>query len=200
MGVAAGALYVLLTVRQIIWCWPAGLVSAALLHRRVPARPLYGATALQGVYVALMLYGWYEWLHGGGSGGRLAVSRTPRLWWLGLGLAGGGASRSTLGLFLRSHTDAALPFWDAGTTSFSLVAQWMTTRKWIENWLVWIAVDVVYVGMYVVPGALPDGGAVRGLSRPGGARATRVAAVARRSRRRSRPSEHDGLRASRGSS
>ena len=64
----------------------------------------------------------------------------------------------TLGLFLRHRTDAALPFPDAATTAFSLVAQWMATRKWLENWLVWIAVDVVYVAMYVSQGLLPTAG------------------------------------------
>ncbi len=57
-----------------------------------------------------------------------------------------------LGLFLRHGTDAALPFWDAGTTSFSLVAQFMTTRKWLESWLVWIVVDLVYAGMLISQG------------------------------------------------
>ena len=71
-----------------------------------------------------------------------------------LSLAAAGAIGSVaLGLLLRHRTDAALPFPDAATTAFSLVAQWMATRKWLENWLVWIAVDVVYVAMYVVPGA-----------------------------------------------
>jgi len=92
--------------------------------------------------------GWHEWRHGGTGTGPLAVSRAPRPWLAGLGLAG-VAFALGLGLFLRDRTDAALPFWDAGTTSFSLVAQWMTTRKWIENWAAWIAVDVVYVGMYL---------------------------------------------------
>jgi nicotinamide mononucleotide transporter len=137
-----------LTVRQNVWCWPAGLVNVSLfavvfLHAR-----LYGATSLQVVYVALCLYGWYEWLHGGTGHGRLVVSRTPALWVAGLGL-GGVAFAVAFGLFLKLRTDEVLPFWDSATTAFSLVAQWMTTRKWIENWVVWIAVDVVYVGMYV---------------------------------------------------
>jgi nicotinamide mononucleotide transporter len=106
---------------------------------------------LQVVYVALCLYGWYAWLHGGADHGALLVSRTPGRAALALAAAG-AAFAAGLGLFLLSHTDAALPFWDASTASFSLVAQWMQTRKWIENWLVWIAVDVVYVGMYVVKG------------------------------------------------
>jgi nicotinamide mononucleotide transporter len=54
-----------------------------------------------------------------------------------------------LGLFLRWRTNAVLPFLDAATASFSLVAQWQTARKWIDNWLVWIAVDLIYIGMYL---------------------------------------------------
>jgi nicotinamide mononucleotide transporter len=119
------------------------LFAVVFFHAR-----LYGAMALQLVYVALSFYGWYEWLHGGEGEGRLAVSRTPAGWVAGLAL-GGAAFTLALGVFLKLRTDEALPFWDAGTTAFSLVGQWMTTRKWIENWLVWIVVDVVYVGMYL---------------------------------------------------
>ena len=66
----------------------------------------------------------------------------------------------------RRLTDASLPFWDSSTTSFSLVAQFMQTRKWIENWTVWIVVDVVYVGMYVYKSLCTDGRALRGVPRP----------------------------------
>jgi len=104
--------------------------------------------ALQAVYVVLGVYGWYAWLHGGEQGGELAVSRTPGRWAFGLG-ALGAVGAVAFGLFLRYRTDAALPYWDAAMTSFSLVAQFMTTRKWIENWGVWLVVDTVYVGMYV---------------------------------------------------
>jgi len=54
-----------------------------------------------------------------------------------------------MGGLLDRHTDAALPWLDSLTTSTSLVAQWMMTRKLLENWLVWVAVDVVYIGMYI---------------------------------------------------
>ncbi len=79
------------------------------------------------------------------------MARTPARALTALALAG-VAFAAGLGLFLHQQTDAALPYWDASTASFSLVAQWMQTRKWIENWGVWIAVDVVYVGIYVVKG------------------------------------------------
>ena len=55
-----------------------------------------------------------------------------------------------LGQILDRFTDASLPFMDSLLTSFSIVAQWMQTRKLLETWLLWIVVDVFYVGMFVM--------------------------------------------------
>jgi nicotinamide mononucleotide transporter len=147
-GVVFGLLYVWLAIRENVWCWPAGLANAALFlvvffHARV-----YGAAALQGVYVVLSIYGWRQWLRGGEQHGRLSVSHTPVRWAIGLG-AFASVAAVLLALYLKYRTDAALPLSDAATTAASLAAQWMTTRKWLESWLVWIAVNAVYVAMYV---------------------------------------------------
>jgi nicotinamide mononucleotide transporter len=157
LGVVFGLLFVLLAIRESPWCWPFGIANAALFLVVFGHARLYGAAALQAVYVVVSIYGWYEWLHGGAGHGRLPVSRTPTRWRLSL-VALGAAGSLALGLVLKLRTDAALPFSDAATTSFSLVAQWMATRKWLENWLVWIAVDLVYVAMYVSQGLLPTAG------------------------------------------
>jgi nicotinamide mononucleotide transporter len=147
-GVVFGILSVWLTTRENVWCWPTGLVTVSLYIVVFWQAKLYADMGLQVVYVALCLYGWYEWLHGGPGHGALGVSRTPRT--AGLAFAAGGTVFAiVLGAALRGQTDAALPYLDSTTTSFSLVAQWMQTRKWLETWVVWIAVDVVYVGMYV---------------------------------------------------
>jgi nicotinamide mononucleotide transporter len=63
-----------------------------------------------------------------------------------------------LGFTLSRHTDASLPFMDSILTSFSIVAQWMQTRKLLEAWLVWLAVDVFYVGMFLYKGLYPTAG------------------------------------------
>ena len=94
------------------------------------------------------VYGWYEWRHGGADHGRLEVSRTPAGWWVGLAVAG-TLSSVALGLVFRHQTDDALPFADAAVTAFSLVAQWMATRKWIENWLLWMLLNVSNVAICV---------------------------------------------------
>jgi nicotinamide mononucleotide transporter len=148
---------VLLAIRQVPWCWPIGIGNAALfLVAYVNAR-IYGAAGLQAVYVVVSIYGWYQWLHGGAGHGRLEVSRTPTAWAAGLAVFGVATSLA-LGLVLKHRTDDALPFADAAVTAFSLVAQWMATRKWLENWAVWITVDVAYVVMYASQRLYPTAG------------------------------------------
>ena len=146
-AVLFGIVGVYLTVRENVWCWPTGLVNVGLSILVFWQARLYADMGLQVVYVLLCLYGWYEWLHGGPGRSALVVTRTPRPALpalAALGLAGAGL----LGLALARLTDASLPFWDSSTTAFSLVAQYMQTRKWLENWVVWIVVDLVYLGIY----------------------------------------------------
>jgi nicotinamide mononucleotide transporter len=109
---------------------------------------LYADMGLQVVYFALSLYGWYEWLYGGENRTELHVSRTTRALGVRLVLVG-VASAALLGTMLARFTDASLPYLDSATTSTSLVAQWMMTRKILENWAIWAIVDVVYVGMFI---------------------------------------------------
>ena len=112
---------------------------------------LYADMGLQVVYAALSVYGWYEWLHGGENRTGLHVTRTgPRLGALLALIAVAGSV--LLGTLLHRATDASLPFMDSALSSTSLVAQWMMTRKKLENWLVWSALDVLYVGMFIYKG------------------------------------------------
>lgn len=154
VGVLFGIVAVWLTTRQNVWCWPIGLVNVGLFIVVFQQAKLYADMGLQVIYVLLCLYGWYRWLHGGPGQGTLAVSRTPARWLVLLAIVGAVVA-ALLGLTLYRHTDASLPFWDSSTTAFSLVAQWMQARKWIENWIVWIVVDVVYVGIYLWKGLFP---------------------------------------------
>ena len=141
-------LAVILTVRQIIWCWPLGMISVALYAVVFYAVRLYADMGLQGLYFGLAAYGWWAWLHGGEDHGELEVSLTSsrmRLWLLLAATLGG----ILLGQTLTRLTEASLPFMDSMLTSFSIAAQWMQTRKLLESWLVWLAVDVCYVGMFL---------------------------------------------------
>jgi len=148
IGVLFGFLAVWLTVREDWRCWPVGLVYVAAFAVLFWQARLYAAAGLQVVYGGLAIYGWHAWLHGGEDHGVLRVSRAPRAGLVAL-LAGGALVALLLATFLGRLTDAALPISDATTTAFSLVAQALQTRKWIENWLLWILVDAGYVVMYL---------------------------------------------------
>ena len=146
-----GAISVWLSVRQSIWSWPTAIVNVGLYAIVFYEAKLYADMGLQVVYAILSIYGWYEWLYGGAGRTELRVSRTgPRRGALLAVVAVAGSA--LLGVFLHRETDAALPFMDSFLSSTSLVAQWMMTKKLLENWLVWIGVDVLYVGMFIFKG------------------------------------------------
>ena len=148
-GIAAvfGVVSVYLSTRQNIWSWPTAIVNVGLYTIVFYQGRLYGQMALQPIYLVLSAYGWYQWLHGGAHRSELRVTRaSPRLL-VTLGVLN-LAAWIALAAILR-RTDAALPWLDALLTTTSLVAQWMMTRKILENWVLWIAVDLVYVPMFI---------------------------------------------------
>ncbi|HEY0776414.1 MAG TPA: nicotinamide riboside transporter PnuC [Gemmatirosa sp.] len=152
-----GAVSVWLSARQNIWSWPTAIVNVLLSAIVYYRTRLYSDTGLQFVYFALSVYGWYEWLYGGANRTELPVSRTParRLPLLAvLGVAGALAlgTLTTRYTDVLQHNRAWVPWVDATLTAISLVAQWMMTRKLVENWALWIAVDVVYVPLLAYKG------------------------------------------------
>jgi len=147
LGFVTGAWCVWLTAEENIWNWPIGIANSLFFGLLFLHSQLYADMGLQVVYVVLGAFGWYWWLHGGRSQSRLAVSHTPFLTALVVAII---VAAATLGmtLYLRHVHDSA-PFWDAVTTTLSLAAQYLLTKKWLENWYVWMTADVIYVGLYV---------------------------------------------------
>lgn len=158
LAVVSGLLCVWLTVRENIWCWPLGLIQVSLYVWIFYQAKLYSDFVLHIIYIFLQFYGWYSWMFGGGPmHENLSVSRLSGV---GSGLAVVMTFLATFfwGLGMEHYTDAALPYWDAFTTMASLMAQWLLTRKKLESWLFWIAVDVVAIGVYYYKGLYPTAG------------------------------------------
>lgn len=150
-----GFICVVLTLRQNIWCWPTGLVQVTLYIWVFYKARLYSDMGLHAVYVAMSVFGWWNWLHGGMDRGKLMVQRLTAagtILWLGTAVAG----TAGLGAAMSAWTDASLPYWDAATTVLSLIAQWLMAKKVLESWLYWITVDVLAVGIYAVKGLYPS--------------------------------------------
>ncbi len=146
-----GVVSVWLSTREHIASWPTAIVNVALYFVVFQRAKLYADMGLQVVYLLLSIYGWYEWKFGGAGRTELPVTRTSRRQALTLASLA-ACFAAALGLYLQQRTDAALPWVDSAAVATSLAAQWMMTRKLLENWLVWIAVDVVYVAMFVTKG------------------------------------------------
>ena len=148
LAVITGAICVWLLVKQNIWTWPTGIVSCFLFVFVFKQSKLYGDMALQFFFIAISLYGWWNWLHGGKGDSELKVTHTS--WRAGAVLAIATAAFTYLiATQLHKHTDSTTPIPDALTTALSVTAQYMQTRKLIETWHVWIAADVIYIGLYI---------------------------------------------------
>jgi nicotinamide mononucleotide transporter len=147
LGFATGAVCVWLVTKGNIWNWPVGLANNLFFAVLFWKARLFADFGLQGVYLILGIYGWYEWLRGGENQTRLAISRSSRSEWIGIALF---LIVGTWGLRELLHAvNGAAPLWDALTTALSLVAQYLLCRKRIENWFFWIAADVIYVPLYL---------------------------------------------------
>jgi nicotinamide mononucleotide transporter len=144
-------LYVYYATKQKAIAWLlslAGLILFVVINYRAS---LYGEIPLQGVYLLMSLYGWYQWRYGGKNQTNLPVSLTSLNLWVVLIIIG-ILGTIFLGHVLSTYTAMAIPYWDASTTAFSLVGTWMLARKKLENWVVWLIVDSAYTWIYVEKG------------------------------------------------
>ena len=146
LGFITGGLCVWLTVKENIWNWPIGIVNSVFFAILFWQSKLFADMSLQFIYIVLGFLGWYWWLHGGKNKKELEISNTNTVTWIGLTIFTVIATYFIM-LYLRSVADSA-PLLDALTTVLSLDAQYLLTKKIIENWWFWIIADVLYIGMY----------------------------------------------------
>lgn len=147
----AGMVGVLYQIRRSVLCFPLGLVWAGTSIIIFYNYQLYSDMLLGWFYVGLMVFGWWSWLRGGEDGTELSVGRlTRKELFIAIGV-GIGAS-ALWGFGMDVWTDAAVPYGDALTTWFSLVAQYLLARKLFENWHFWIFVNALAICIYIYKG------------------------------------------------
>ena len=147
LGFIFGIAGVYLTLKVNPWCFPIGLVNVILSAFLFYDQRLYADVLQQLVYIILLTYGWFKWLHGTNNSPTSKITESSMkllivslLIWVSGTLA--------LGYLLSSHTNAATPWPDSAATVLSFIAQWMIAKKKLENWLLWIAVNIAYIGIY----------------------------------------------------
>ena len=151
VAAAFSLLGVFLTVRQSLWCWPVslvGIVAYAVLFWQIK---LYADAGLQGYFFVTSVQGWWWWSRAAdkSADGKLVVSWLTTLERVALAVTTILCAGIAGWLFSR-YTDAHIPYWDAACAGVSITAQAIQLRKKIECWSLWLAVDAVYVGIYLV--------------------------------------------------
>jgi nicotinamide mononucleotide transporter len=143
----AGLLCVWLTAKENIWCWPIGLINVGCFFFMFYGAKLYADMTLQVIFFILSIQGWIVWLT---KRQQAEVRPTKRLSQkLGSILAGIFVVLTIAwGYMLSEFTDGSIPYLDALIATLSIVAQFLLSNKILENWYVWIVVDVLSIGMY----------------------------------------------------
>ena len=145
IGFIAGIVGVWLTMKESIWNFPIGLINVIASLILFYRTQLYSDTFQQAVYIVLLCYGWYKWAYGDKNKPELNITTSSARLWVTLLII--AIVCSTGGGFLfGKYTNASYPYWDATGTTLSLIAQWMIAKKKIENWLLWIVVNILYIG------------------------------------------------------
>jgi nicotinamide mononucleotide transporter len=149
-----GVAYVLLAARQNILCWPAGLVNVSITFFVVLQDHLYGYALIQVFYFVMTIIAWYHWAKLGDAKHGFLPTRLNVRWLLPVAAIGLLMSGAFLLLFSKPEwiftpaEPSPYPVWEAVTTAVFIIAMRLQALKKIENWLLWIAGDVVYAVIF----------------------------------------------------
>lgn len=154
IAVICGLINVTLIIKRSIWNYPFGFVMVVLYAKIFYDYQLYSDSLLQIYFFFIQFYGLWYWLQGRQDDGKIRVVHLPRSQYaLYLGLAViGWLLISTL---MARFTDASLPYWDGAVAALSVLAQFLLTRRNIENWYLWIVVDILAIGLFIKKGLQP---------------------------------------------
>ncbi|OWU65212.1 MAG: nicotinamide mononucleotide transporter PnuC [Armatimonadetes bacterium Cent15-Ar3] len=147
LGFVTGVVGVYLVAIEHIANWPIGLVNVATYGYVFYNSRLYADMSLQVFFFALGVMGWYAWLHGGNNKTELQITSIKKIQWLWLVLA--LVIGTAIYYPIIHHFNGAAPFVDSMLTVTSILAQLLLNFKRLENWILWIFVDIVYIPLYI---------------------------------------------------
>jgi nicotinamide mononucleotide transporter len=147
VAAALGLANIILIVRRSVWNYMFGLLMVTLYFFVFFEARLYSDALLQIFFFVVQIYGWWHWARVEAEAGEVVVERLSnrqRLVWSAATLAG----VLSWGSLMRAYTDASYPLWDACVAAMSVVAQLLMSRRYVENWILWILVDLLSIGLY----------------------------------------------------
>lgn len=153
VGTVVGLIYLYLEYKASIYLWVTGIIMPAIYISVYYRAGLYADFGINIYYLAAAIYGWVVWKYGKRDKHKseLPITYMPAKLWLPVAVAS-VAALFAIAFILINYTDSNVPWLDAFTTALSIIGLWMLARKYIEQWWVWVAVDVVCCGLYIYKG------------------------------------------------
>jgi nicotinamide mononucleotide transporter len=149
-----GVINIILIVRRSVWNYPFGIATVTLYFYILRDQKLYSLAGLQIFFIAINIYGWWSWYRNKAEVGEIHVRNLPANG-LAAWIAGSAIATLAWGMVMNQLSDASYPFWDAAAAMLSVAAQILMTRRFVENWHWWIAVNVISIPLYAVQGLYP---------------------------------------------
>ena len=153
-AVILGLINVTLIIRRNVWNYPFGIVMVILYAQIFYDYRLYSDALLQLYFLVIQIYGWWYWLRGRDDRGLVIVARLPIAqipYYAVIAIVG----LAILGTSMDQLTDADYPYWDGAIAVLSVLAQFLLSRRRLESWFLWIAVDLLAIGLFWVKGLYP---------------------------------------------
>ena len=153
IGTLVGLVYLWLEYRASIYLWIASIIMPAIYIFVYYDAGLYADCGINVYYLGAALYGWAVWRYGakGNEQAEYPITHIPTRHIAGASAVCAVALVAIAWLLMR-YTDSNVPWCDAFTTALSIIGMWMLARKYLEQWWVWMVVDVVCVGLYIYKG------------------------------------------------
>jgi nicotinamide mononucleotide transporter len=151
VGTTLGLLYLWLEYRANIWLWIVGAIMPMVHGVLYLQSGIYADAAMQLYYILAGLYGLMVWRRKPKEGATLPIRHTPKQWIPSL-IAVYVVLHVVIYFILVEFTDSRVPIFDSMSTALSIVAMWMLSRKLVEQWLIWLVVDMISVGLYMYKG------------------------------------------------
>jgi nicotinamide mononucleotide transporter len=147
VGLIIGLLYLYLEYKANIWLWPVGVIMPLVYIVIFYQSKFYADMGIYIYYFFVSIYGWYIWSKSLKQTDEIMISHLPRRYLVKLATIF-LITFAVIAFVLIRFTDSPVPYGDSFTTSLSILAMWMLAHKYIEQWLLWIVVNIVSTGLY----------------------------------------------------
>jgi nicotinamide mononucleotide transporter len=151
VAVLLGIANIVLIIRRSVWNYPFAMAMVSIYFFIFRDAKLYSDAGLQIFFLVVNAYGLWAWSRNKAESGEIVVEQLTiigRAMWI----AGSAIATLGWGYFMSKYTDASYPFWDAGVAMLSVAGQILMTRRYLENWWWWIAVNIISIPLYWVKG------------------------------------------------